>query len=168
MQSKLQGTEQADEYNADGQARQPQRRSNSVATQAWMPRPCSKTPLRGRRDCERQCAETNAEKQAAKRPVRRNRRHVQRKDSRGEYAFSGRTCKRCWKATGQHAEAVGVSCQSEKLCNLQHFVSQGWWTLQVMQSIFEDGHMSQLSVQQALEFVVGSLGRSTSCIQTRR
>ncbi|CAE7452066.1 ABCB26 [Symbiodinium sp. KB8] len=35
--------------------------------------------------------------------------------------------------------------------------ARSWWTLQVMQSIFEDGHMSQLSVQQALEFVVEAL-----------
>ena len=68
MESKLEGTEEADVNNAEGQARQPRKRSNSVAVQAWMPRPCSKTPPRGRRDCERQCAQTNAEKQAVKRP----------------------------------------------------------------------------------------------------
>ena len=53
-----------DKESAEGQARQPQKRSNTGAVQVWMPRLCWKTPLHGRRGCVRRCAQTRGGKQA--------------------------------------------------------------------------------------------------------
>ena len=58
------GTEEVDKENAEGQARQPQKRSNSGAAQAWTPRLCSKMPLHGRRGCARRCVQASGGKQA--------------------------------------------------------------------------------------------------------